>query len=77
MDYMLWKFPLIGNQIFKKLSNKSLAKCKDVGRTWEHFITNEMFYKQRVKYETLQKERDPLAYGETPLHKAAAKGKNF
>ena len=34
-------------QIFKKLSNKNLAKRKKVARTWEHFIINEKFYKQK------------------------------
>ena len=71
---MLGKFPHVGKQIFKKLSNKSLAKTKKVARTWENFITNEKFYKQKVHYETKQKEKKgPI--GRTPLHKAAWEGK--
>ena len=69
MEDMLWKFPHVGQQIFKKLSNKNLAKCKKVSRSWEYFITNEKFYKQRVHYEMKQKDKDFL--GMTPLHKAA------
>ena len=68
MEDMLWKFPHVGQQIFKKLSNKALAKNKKVARTWKHFITNEKFYKQKVHYETRQKENPS---GETPLHEAA------
>ena len=72
MEDMLWKFPHIGENIFKKLSNKNLAKCKKVSRSWEYFITNEKFYKQRVHYEMKQKEK--LMFGDTPLHEAARDG---
>ena len=58
MEDMLWKFPHIGEGIFKKLSNKNVVKCKKVARTWESFIVNDRFLKQRVKYETMQKEKD-------------------
>ena len=70
MEDMLWKFPHVGQQIFKKLSNKNLTKSKEVARTWEHFIINERFYKQKVHYETKQKDW----LGMTPLHKAAMEG---
>ena len=72
MEDMLWKFPHVGEQIFKKLSNKNLAKCKKVARTWDHFIINDKFYKLKVKYETMQKNKNE--YGETPLHEAAESG---
>ena len=72
MEDMLWKFPHIGVGIFKKLSNKNLAKSKQVARTWENFIINEKFYKQKVKYETIQKQR--LGNGNTALHKFAVNG---
>ena len=49
MEDMLWKFPHVGADVFKKLSNKNLAKCKKVARTWECFINNERFCKERVK----------------------------
>ena len=73
MEDMLWKLPHIGERIFKKLSNKNLAKCKKVGRTWEHFIINDNFSMKRVKYELIQKKRDNN--GRTLLHKVAEKGK--
>ena len=66
---MLLRFPHLGIGIFKKLSNKNLAKCKEVGRSWERFIVNEKFYKLKVYYEMEQKKID--YYGDTPLHKAA------
>ena len=72
MEDMLWKFPHIGQNIFKKLSNKNLAKCRAVTRTWEHFINNEKFYQQRVHFEMRQKEKDDN--GLTPLHEAAESG---
>ena len=72
MEDMLWKFPHVWQQIFKKLSNKNLAKCKKVAKTWEKFITNENFYKQKVHYETKQKER--LHYGRTYLNDKAGAG---
>ena len=72
MEDMLWKFPHLGVGIFKKLSNKNLAKCKKVARTWDQFIINEKFYKLKVHYEMKQKELD--GNGQTPLHKAARDG---
>ena len=74
MEDMLWKFPHVGQQIFKNLSNKNLVKSKEVARTWEDFITNEKFYKQKVHYETKQKEKNEEGW--TPLHKAAEEGKD-
>ena len=56
-----------------KLSNKNLAKSKKAARTWDHFITNERFYKQKVYFENKQKEKNQ--FGETPLHEAAKEGK--
>ena len=73
MEDILWKFPHVGQQVFKKLSNKNLAKSKKVARTWESFIINEKFYKQKVHFENKQKEKDNG--GRTPLHCAARDGK--
>ena len=53
MEDMLWKFPHVGEQIFTKLSNKNLAKCKKISRSWDYFITNEKFCKQRVLRQCL------------------------
>ena len=73
MEGMFLRFPHIGEGIIKKLLNKRLAKCKEVARTWEHFIINEKFYRQKVKYETIQKRKTGI-YGNTHLHKAAEDG---
>ena len=43
-----------------------------MARIWERFIVNDKFYKERVKYEKLQKDVD--RNGKTPLHKAAENG---
>ena len=73
MEDMLWKFPHVGQQIFKKLSNKNLAKSKKLAKSWKNFITNEKFYKEKVYFETRQKERDEYG-GMSPLEKAAWDG---
>ena len=57
MDEMFWKFSHIGENIFKKLSNEGLVKCKMITRSSELFINKERFYKQRVKYEMIQKKQ--------------------
>ena len=72
MEEILWRFPHIGENIFKKLSNENLIKSKKVAKTWERFIINEKFYKLKVKYETIQKCYNEN--GETPLHEAAKNG---
>ena len=72
MEDMLWRFPHIGEQIFKKLFNKNLAKSKKVAKTWICFITNQRFYKQRVKYEMIQKQKG--VKGKTHLHTVARTG---
>ena len=56
MEELLWRFPLIGTKTFKRLSNQSLAKSKTVSRVWYNFITNEKFYKLRVRFENIQKD---------------------
>ena len=72
MEEVLLRFPHIGDKTFKKLRNKDLIKCKTVGRSWFNYINNDKFYKERVKYENLQKDVD--GRGDTPLHKAAKTG---
>ena len=72
MEEVFLRFPHLGKQIFKILSNKNLTKCKRVGKSWNHFIVNDKFCKHRVFYENLQKNRDKD--GNTPLHKAAIDG---
>ena len=72
MEEILWRFPHIWEQIFNRLSNQSLAKSKTVSKTWNNFITNEKFYKLRVNYEMIQKDKDEN--GKTQLHKKAIDG---
>ena len=72
MEDMLWRFPHIGEQIFKKLSNKNIAKCRKVAKSWEHFIVNQRFYKQKVKFEMVQKQRTQRGW--TELHLLAKFG---
>ena len=74
MEDMFCKFPHIGEGVIAKLSIKTLSKCMKVARTWNRFIVNDKFYKERVKYEKLQMEKD--GNGRTPLHRAAENG-NF
>ena len=72
MEEMFWKFPHIGEQTFKILSNKNLEKCKIVCRSWYHFIKNDKFCEQRVHYENIQKKKGK--FGKTQLHRKAKDG---
>ena len=69
MEEVLWRFPHIGEKTFKMLSNKNLAKCKTVSRTWDQFIKNDRVCKQRAHYENIQKDKN--IDGDTELHKKA------
>ena len=75
MEEILLRFPHIGDQMFNRLSNHSLAKCKTVCKTWYDFIIHEKFYKQRVTYEMIQKDKNK--YGETRLHQKARNGQLY
>ena len=72
MEEVLLRFPHLGENIFKIVSNKKLIQSKMTTRSWSHFIVSKKFYKQRVIYENLQKDVDDNGY--TPLHKAARDG---
>ena len=43
MEEVILRFPLLGRQIFEKLNNQSLVKCRIIGKTWKSFIDNEKF----------------------------------
>ena len=43
MEEILRRFPHIGEQIFKELDNKSLAKCRKADRSWRTFIDDQKF----------------------------------
>ena len=78
MEEMIFKFPHIGRQIFEKLTDENLAKCLKVSQSWEHPLAEEKFQRieriqrLRVKYETIQKNKDK--YGYTTLHQVAENG---
>ena len=58
MEDMFWRFPHIGDQILKKLSNKSIVNSKKLARTWNCFIKNAKFYRRRVKMRHFRKRGD-------------------
>ena len=83
MEDMFWRFPHIGDQILKKLSNKSIVNSKKLARTWNCFIKNAKFYQKRIRFVTFQKKRrlrfemslkKSNKHGQTPLHQAAMYG---
>ena len=41
----------MAEQILNSLCNKSLADCREVSQTWQEFISNERFYKNRIEEE--------------------------
>ena len=38
MDVMILKFPLIAENVFKELDNKTMTNCKQVSRFWNVFL---------------------------------------
>ena len=78
MEEMIFKFPHIGRQIFEKLTDENLVKCLKVSQSWEHPLTEEKLQRiqriqrLRIKYETIQKNKDK--YGYTTLHQVAENG---
>ena len=51
MEEVIARFPHLAEQILNSLHNKSLADCREVSQTWQEFISNERFYKNRIKDE--------------------------
>ena len=51
MEEVIARFPHLGEQILNSLRNKSLADCREVSQTWQEFISNERFYKNRIEDE--------------------------
>ena len=49
MDEAFLRFPHLGIQIFEKLDDKNLAKCKEVTRSWSNFIDNENLPRKRIE----------------------------
>ena len=74
IEQIFWRFPHIGEKIFKNLSYKNLVNCKAVSKSWYHYIIKQKFYLLQcpLHYANLQKNKDK--YGRTPLHEAAING---
>ena len=80
MEAMFWRFPHIGEQIVGLLEDKSLAKCRGIGRSWMEFVDDQNFYQDKIK-QTID-EKAKLFYrgrnrGRTersPMHDAAIAG---
>ena len=50
MDKILIRFPVVGQEIFKKLDSKSLAKCRKVGKIWQTFLDNDStLWRRRIQ----------------------------
>ena len=63
------KIPHLPEQIFKKLVNESLFKCREVARSWQNIIDGQNYSWLRVvNIPTVLRE------GNTYLHLAAATG---
>ena len=67
MENVLLRFPHLGEAIFQKIDNKSLASCQKVSRSWYRFIQYQKRPKwTRIKHrqvknlETLSKELNGL-----------------
>ena len=81
MEEILLRFSLIGQAIFKELNGRDLCKSKEVNRSWNQFINNEIAlqkaYKNRIqeKIQTLDEEIDGNGYckciRKQPFHLAA------
>ena len=41
MEEIVLRFPHIGQQIFEKLDDQCLVKCRKVQKSWKDFISNE------------------------------------
>ena len=60
MEAMFWRFPHIGEQIVGLLENKSLAKCRDIGRSWMEFVDDQRFYQDKIN-QTMDEKAKPYS----------------
>ena len=44
MEEVLLRFPHLGQNIFKSLTNQDLAKCREISQMWKHFLDVEKFF---------------------------------
>ena len=61
MEEVILRFPHLTLQIFQELDVRSLAHCKEVGRSWSNFIETEkplkeMFAIMRIMYGQVWKD---------------------
>ena len=69
MENLILRFPHIAQQIFEKLSDKSLTKCRQVGKLWQAFIDeNSLPWIRIIKIPSI------LTKGNTYLHVASKSG---
>ena len=88
MEEIISRFPIIGDYIFEELNGKDFCKAKEVSRTWNCFISNEIVlqraleahkaYKKRIQDEiiilTEECKRSRRFPRPTPFHLAAERG---
>ena len=48
MEEVLLRFSHLGERIFDSLDDKSLTKCQNISRTWNHFILDQKFTWVRI-----------------------------
>ena len=41
IESILFRFPVIGQEIFKQLDNQNLTKCKEICHSWGYFLNDE------------------------------------
>ena len=80
MEAMFWRFSHIGEQIVGLLEDKSLAKCRGIGRSWMEFVDDQSFYQDKIK-QTIDEKAKLFYRGRnrgrserSPMHDAAIAG---
>ena len=69
MEDLIFRFPFVAQQIFEKLDNKSLTKCREVSKMWKDFIDDRNYSWIRIiKIPTILQNEN------TYLHTAAKSG---
>ena len=70
MEDLIIRFPFVAQEIFEKLDNKSLTKCREVSKLWKDFIDERNYpWIRIVKIPTIQ-----TGSGNTFLHLSAKTG---
>ena len=69
MEEVLLRFNHIGKQIFARLSNDELTKCREAGSFFKNFIDEE-----NLPWNRIVVQKFACQNGETPLHLAAKTG---